>query len=632
MRETHIAPSANATASSRRLSPLLALPLALLCARCGEQSDSFEVAVDTALLTAVNSEGTAAVIINLPDPGVFETRALRKQAIERAQQAVLDELGSDFSPARRYGHVPALAGTITQAGLERLRCDKRVRSVQLDGKGSGQLKEALPAIGGDRAQQMFSVTGKGVRVAVLDTGADTDHPDLMGAIIAQQCFTRGDCPPTRGNQGTSAEDDHGHGSNVTGIVASRGMLAGRGFAPAAELVIVKVNDQNDSGVESDWIAGLDWVYDNLATNRVKVVNLSLGTNAMYSGNCDAQEPALASAIKSLTDAGVTVFAASGNRGSSTQMGAPACNSNVIAVGATYDSDVGHQPPSSVSYSSRWGSGFGNCADDATTRDLITCFTNSNDQLSIVAPGAPITSDSLNGRTESYWGTSQESPVAAGVAALMLECAPTLKPTAIKDIMQRTGMPLTDAKNGKSFPSLRAFEAVQAACMSGAMGPMGTGGNAAGASGSAGMLPGTSGAGAAGAVAPPFPQAGALAAGASGPGTGMSGPTGLPAATGGANNAGSAPYNGAGTTGERAGSSAAGAAGGVSSLTNAQLGSAGGPAALGDPRATAPVPAPGCSCRVSGMGADDSPAKHASGGLSSLALVAIGWAVRRRRRA
>jgi subtilisin family serine protease len=391
----------------------------------------------------------------------------RVQAIAAAQDALLGKQIAGFTLGRRYRHVAAIAGRATPQAIARLGSEPGVSFVQRDQAGGGQLKEAVPAIGGDQVRTRFGLTGRGVRVAVLDTGIDTDHPDLKSSLVAQHCFTQFACPPL-GNEGTSAEDDHGHGSNVAGIIASDGVVSPPGFAPDAELIAVKINDANDSGQESDWIAGMDWLYDNLATNKVKLVNLSIGTTQLHTGGaaeCDRAHPAMAAAIKNLVDAGVTVFAATGNRGSSTSMGAPACNTGVIAVGAVYDSNVGRQPPANVgaSYSARWGAAFAACSDATSAFDQIACFTNSNARMDLLAPGAPILSDSLRGRTELYWGTSQAAPAAVGVAALMLQCNPSLTPAQLKQALVSTGVPRMDTRNGLTFPSLRALAAVQAIC-------------------------------------------------------------------------------------------------------------------------------------------------------------------------
>jgi subtilisin family serine protease len=125
--------------------------------------------------------------------------------------------------------------------------------------------------------------------------------------------------------------------------------------------------------------------------------------------------------------------------------------------------VGAQPPGGGTFQGRFGAAFPPCTDAQTLFDKITCFTNSNARLDMVAPGAPMTSDNIRGGIATYWGTSQASPAAAGVAALMLQCNPTLTPAEIKGHLQRTGVPVRDAKNGLTFPSVRALAAVRAAC-------------------------------------------------------------------------------------------------------------------------------------------------------------------------
>jgi hypothetical protein len=176
-----------------------------------------------------------------------------------------------------------------------------------------------------------------------------------------------------------------------------------------------------------------------------------------------------------------VFVASGNGGLSNRLPAPACISGGhIVVGATYDTNIGKQPEGGyATFAARWP-GFGRCADNTTQFDQIACFTNSTPRVDIVAPGAQILSDSLRNRTEVYMGTSQASGVAAGVGVLMLQCNPKLTPAQVKQYMVASGPKVLDPKNNLMFPSLRAFEAVTAACPDliggkpGAAGDAGTG--------------------------------------------------------------------------------------------------------------------------------------------------------------
>ena len=420
------------------------------------------VRIDDEITRMVTTTGRARVLLLLGENGSPSTAA----AVEPAAVATLQKhflqtvTTTEFQIYRQYQFVPGVAGTVTAAGLDNLRANPLVRAVQLDHPGGAHLQESLPAIGGDIVHNRYGITGRGVTVAVLDSGIDTDHPDLADDLVAQHCFTNSACLPGSTNQSNSAEDENGHGTNVAGIITANGTVSGRGFAPNAKIVAVRVLDKDGSGYVADWVAGLDWVYSQLATTPVQIVNLSLGTFALYPDNCDKEEPLLAAAIAQLRAKGVAFFASSGNQGHSTRIAAPACNSGVIAVGATYDSNVGRQPPSGT-YQSFFGGSWPTCSDSATTLRTITCFTNSNQQLDLLAPGALLLSAYLNGKTALYRGTSQASPTAAGVAALLLEKRPGLRPAEVEKILKTSGSTVTNPSNGLSFPLINALAAIQA---------------------------------------------------------------------------------------------------------------------------------------------------------------------------
>ena len=558
--------------SKRCFTPLCMAACSWLAAGCSDERATpggSAAVVQPGLRAALASTDEVHVIVSfresvdLPSPN---QREAHQRALAFVRESVLKTAPRGFVPTRTFEHVPAIAGRITLSALEKLARDPNVRFIQFDTPGHGALTVSVPAIGADIAQADYGVTGSGVRVAVLDTGIATSHPDLTSSVVStQHCFTEGDCPPSHSDESDSAEDDHGHGSHVSGIITSDGSVAGRGFAPDAEIVPVKINDSYSSGWVSDWVAGLDWIYSNLSTLDVRIVNMSICTDQLYSSQneCDTSEPAMAAAVANLVDAGVTIFAASGNKGSNSQMSSPACNTGVIAVGATYKSDQGRQPETGT-YAGQWGDTFGDCADETTAFDFVTCFTNSSNRLDILAPGAVIVSDALQGGTDWYRGTSQASPTAAGVAALMLECDPALAPVEIKDILTRTGVMVEDPKNGLSFPSIRVEAAVQEACS-------GTGG--AGGNPETGGTPNTGATSGTGAGAPSGGEAtggggttggvevtgGSEATGASGA-VGGSEATGGNPSTGGSGGSGNVgPGGGGGGTG---GSSGAGGTGGV----------------------------------------------------------------------
>jgi subtilisin family serine protease len=229
---------------------------------------------------------------------------------------------------------------------------------------------------------------------------------------------------------------------------SAGRIAPVGVAPDASIVAIKVIDsQGRFASSAQVISGLNWLL--MTQPAVRVVNMSLGTSALFSGACDtatAFTMAFAAAIDTLTSRGVTVFASSGNNGSTTQMPAPACVANTVSVGAVYDADVG--PRTLLG-----------CTDSTTTADQVTCFTNRPPNLALLAPGALITSTGLSWGVSTFAGTSQASPHAAGAAAVLLEVQPTLTPEQIEATLQMTGVSVTDATTGLTFPRLDLLAAV-----------------------------------------------------------------------------------------------------------------------------------------------------------------------------
>ncbi|HPA96583.1 MAG: S8 family serine peptidase [Acidobacteria bacterium] len=371
---------------------------------------------------------------------------------------------SERSGERLFTTVPGMALSLSARGLAALLAEPEVLRVDPDAGGGALLAETVPLAGG-AALQMAGWTGAGSVVALLDSGIDAAHPDLAGALDGEACFCTtadgaGCCPgggTTRTGPG-SAADDFGHGTHLAGIITGDGHVAPVGMAPEARLVAVKVLDATGAfAFSSDIVAALDWITAHRPD--VDVVSLSLGTGALFPGVCDdatAYTQLLAAAVANLRARGVLVLAASGNRGSGTALPAPACLREVIAVGATWDADVGYQgtmclPPPD-----------GPGPDPVTAPGQITCFSNTNAEVALVAPGAPITSTRLGGGTTTLYGTSLAAAVASGCAALLREAAPLASPELLASALATSATRPTDRKNGRSFPLLDCVRALAVA--------------------------------------------------------------------------------------------------------------------------------------------------------------------------
>jgi subtilisin len=213
--------------------------------------------------------------------------------------------------------------------------------------------------------------GTGIKVAILDTGIDYNHPDLAENYLGGHDFVFNDDDPLD-------DSDISHGTNVAGIIAARENGAGVvGVAPEAKLLAVKVLDGGGFGTV-DWIiAGIDWS----VANGAQVINMS------FQGS---DNQALQEACDKARAAGVLLVAAGGNSATGGQpLKYPAAYESVIAVTAT---DVSDKP---------------------------AYFDPLDPKLELAAPGVDIYSTARGGGYTKLSGTSQAAPHVAGAAALYL---------------------------------------------------------------------------------------------------------------------------------------------------------------------------------------------------------------------
>jgi subtilisin len=315
---------------------------------------------------------------------------------------------------REYGLAPeclygaalnGFAGIFPPSKMDALARDPRVAAIERDQVFRAFAAFPIPT-GVDRVDADASATAQidgnpntvDADIAILDTGIQSNHPDLN--VVGGRNFA------TFFGSNTSYTDGHGHGTHCAGIAAARdngpnsGGVHVVGVAPGARLWAVKVLGNNGSGYTSWIIAGVDWVTDKSKHPPIEVASMSLG---------GGHSPALLDAIARSVASGVTYVVAAGNDNRDCQNTSPANSTSpgVITVSAIAD------------YNGRGGGGA-----TATTSygadDTFATFSNygtGEDGVDIAAPGVEILSTWIGGGYRRLSGTSMATPHVAGAAAL-----------------------------------------------------------------------------------------------------------------------------------------------------------------------------------------------------------------------
>jgi len=362
--------------------------------------------------------------------------------------------------ARPFRALPMVAVRGTAAQIDALARLPGVRSIYSNRRLAYLLNGSVPFVGAERVWSELGVTGRGVTVAVLDSGIDATHADLpFGSKVVQNVKLAPDLLGT----GTVAlegvpntDTSSGHGTHVAGIVGGTGAALGgkyRGVAPGASLVGLGAGE---TLFIFSALEGFDWILRNRTRYGIRVVSNSWGT----SGEFDPDDP-INVASKAVHDAGLVVVFAAGNSGPATNTLNPYCVAPwVICVAA------GNRTERTLAdFSSRGVPG------DALYRPTLTApgvlIASARSATGFVI-NAFFAVDLASLGTDSVYyarasGTSMATPHVSGTVALMLEANPALAPDQVKALLQQTATPMAGYQPhevGAGY--LNAYDAVRAA--------------------------------------------------------------------------------------------------------------------------------------------------------------------------
>ena len=389
---------------------------------------------------------------------------------QTAQMAALDA-----KITQNLGFIHSVALTLPTRNLSKLAALPFISHLSYDGAVKKSDGFTDGSTGAAYARQNYGVSGKGVTVAVVDSGIarqawDLQDPSTGSRVVSSPDFIGG----TAGNY---SDDRCGHGSHVAGIVGGSGSCSTgplctqtfRGIAPQTRLVSVRVLDANGASTVAATLAGLQWIVANKNTYNIRVANLSLGHPVGESYTTDP----LCQAVEAAWKAGIVVVCAAGNNGRTNTVGtpgkdnegwgtaygsiqSPANDPYVITVGAMKNMDGCRNDDKIATYSSRGPSRLDTIlkpdivapGNKIISIDIDYATLNAAYGTTNMVPYGVYTTITPNdifgtlwannriaaGYSNAYFvlsGTSMAAPVVAGAAALMLQRDPTLTPDTIK---------------------------------------------------------------------------------------------------------------------------------------------------------------------------------------------------------
>ncbi len=249
-----------------------------------------------------------------------------------------------------------------------------------------------------------------ILVAVIDTGVDYNHPDLLGRVVLGRNYINNSDDPL---------DDHGHGTHVAGTIgaATNNEIGISSTSWGAKILAIKACDNNGDCVTSNVVRGVSYALERGA----KIINISIaGVGSCKKENFFSGDRVYEDVIKDANSKGAIIIVAAGNHNQNAVNEVPGACDGVVSVGATNNTNT------------RWVSS-------------ESSGSNFGSKIDIAAPGASILSTSINEGYSIRNGTSMAAPHVSGVAALLLSFNKNLTLEQMKNCLISSSQPITTDK-------------------------------------------------------------------------------------------------------------------------------------------------------------------------------------------
>lgn len=361
-----------------------------------------------------------------------------KQKITSAQlRALQKHLETHDFPIKHQLHMlHSVSSKVSVNCLKRICSWDGVAKIYLDGIKKTSLYIATPSIGSTAVQKKKGLTGRGINIAILDTGIYA-HPDLtrpVNRIVTFKDFI---------NNRKQPYDDNGHGTHIAGDSAGNGWMSKGKYkspAPEAGLIGVKVLDKNGDGYDSTIIKGIEWCIANRKRLKIRILSMSFGGSV--SAPC-ADDP-LCQAVEKAVKAGLTVVIAAGNSGPRRKtIESPGICPSAITVGAVDDRRTLVQTDDRIT----WFSSRGPTPRGRKKPDLVA---PGETIISLRAPRSKLDRELPYLRIDKNYfvlsGTSVSTPIVSGVIAQMLQKNPSLCPKQVKATLKKNAFSLKLSPN------------------------------------------------------------------------------------------------------------------------------------------------------------------------------------------